>query len=209
MKQINFKFLHDSELELQKKRGDHQFTVIETAPILAPLAKTTAKTASKRKPKASLQTTILVEIWRNLIREYFPDRADLLDYKMAWSSRRQKRTLASCNLRARRILVAQELNDPDYLQYLPALIYHELCHAVLGYSVRSTSGKSRWHGSEFKALEKRHPGIAILNLWIKKGGWRQAIRRHRGKNSYKKPAKQMRRKPRTFLSRFLKTLLLR
>ena len=166
-------------------------------------------TVIEQAPKIGHQTNSLEYIWSNLIRDFFSDRLDLLDYRLGWSSRRQKRTLASCNLRARRVLVAQELNHPDYQQFLPALIYHELCHAVLGYSVRSTSGKSRWHGREFKKLECRHPEIDLLNQWIKAGGWRQAIRRHRGKIASKARAKKTKPMPRSLLSRLFRNLLLK
>lgn len=149
------------------------------------------------------QSQVLNTIWQSLIADYFPDRTDLLEYSIGWSIRRQKRTLASCNLRAKKILVAQELDHSDYHRYLSPLIYHELCHAVLGYSVHSATSKSRWHGREFRCLEQKHPEIPLLNQWIKIGGWGQAIRRHRGKF----PIKRQTKSKTTLRSSFLYSLL--
>lgn len=163
---------------------------------------------NKSKPQSQkLENQLLNSILKSLILEFFPDRTDLLDYQIAWSSRRQKRTLASCNLKARRILVAKELSNLDYHRFLPALIYHELCHAVLGYSVRSEKGKSRWHGKEFKALEQRHPEIRLLNIWIREGGWRQAVRRHRAKFSATKPRSKIKAKRKSIFSQLFRKFI--
>lgn len=153
----------------------------------------------------------LTVLWAALIRHYFPDRTDLLEYSLHWSLRRQKRTLASCNIVRHKVLVAQELKHPDYERFLPALLYHELCHAVLGLSIRS-NGKTPWHGREFKALECRHPEIEHLNNWIKTGGWRQAVRRHRGRSSAQARITKVRRPRRarkTFFARVFEKLGMR
>jgi SprT-like family len=126
---------------------------------------------------ASAQSSsILMSIWKALIYEYFPSRLDLLSYEVRWGQRRQKRVLASCNLTKRRVLVAAALCDNRWIPHLSPLLYHELCHAVLGEQGSKTSGAHRWHGREFKELEARHPQIDALNSWIKNGGWTSATR---------------------------------
>jgi hypothetical protein len=79
--------------------------------------------------------------------------------------------------------VARELHDVEYASWLEPLLYHEMCHAVLG-STLHASGNRSWHGKEFKALERRHPGSKDLNAWMKSGGWAKAVRRDRGKRSW-------------------------
>jgi len=128
---------------------------------------------------------ILIQIWREIRKLYFADREDIDDYTVVWSTRRQKRTLASCNVRRRRIVVARELRYPDYLGWLSPLLYHEMCHAILGFNVAQRNRKRLWHGAEFRALESRHPGIIALDSWIKSGGWFQAVRRERARSRTK------------------------
>ncbi len=116
-------------------------------------------------------------IWHQLQSAYFPEREDILDYAIVWSNRRHTRTLATCNVQSRRVRVAAAMKLPETQAYLPALVYHEMCHAILG--VPERRGKRRViHGREFKSLERRHPGIAQLNHWIARGGWYQAVKRH-------------------------------
>ena len=128
----------------------------------------------------------LKQLWIQIQQQFFPDRADLNQYVVRWSKRNQKRTLASCNTERLRIIVAKELNHPDHAQWLEPLLYHEMCHAVLGWDVSRKNGKYRWHGPEFKQLERAHPGIAELDRWIKIGGWQKAIRSHRAREAYAK-----------------------
>ena len=119
-------------------------------PELPPARKTTTQASAAE----------LIEVWQTLCSQWFPDRSDLLEYQIQWSTRPQKRTLASCNPYRRQVWVARELQPPQFAEYLPALIYHEMCHAYLGTDVRQANGRRAWHGREFKALERRHPGTA-------------------------------------------------
>lgn len=119
----------------------------------------------------------LTEIWRKLHLEFFPEIAELQYYKVSWSLRRQKRTLASCNVERKRILVSAAMSGTDSSRFLEPLLYHEMCHAALGKPVK-IRGRRIIHGKEFKALEKRHPEIPSLDLWIKEGGWHRAVRSH-------------------------------
>jgi hypothetical protein len=125
-------------------------------------------------------------LWEQLVSTWFPDRSDLLSYSIDWSKRSQKRTLASCNLHQRRVVVARELKPELYSQWLPALIYHEMCHAVIGLDVQKRSGKRLWHGKQFKDLETQNPQVAELDRWIKAGGWATAVRSDRAKRSHAK-----------------------
>ena len=128
----------------------------------------------------------LFQLWSTVRREYFPDRPELDQYLVTWSRRRQRRTLASCHVRRKEVHVAKELRDPLFTKHLPALLYHEMCHAALGEEVGYHKGKRAWHGPRFRALEQRHPGISELDAWIRAGGWAYAVRRSRGIESRRK-----------------------
>jgi hypothetical protein len=144
----------------------------------------TKKTTARRTRVRAVHDPFLQEIWVGLRVSYFPDRTDLDDYVVTWSSRQQKRVLASCNIRRRRVVVARELNDPSAVRWISAVLYHELCHAVLGESVTTPEGRRLWHGAEFRALEARHPDIPSLNAWISSGGWAFAVRSSRSRAAW-------------------------
>ena len=112
---------------------------------------------------------------------YFPEHPELGQYRVDWSTRRQLRTLASCSLKRKKVLVAKELNDARYALWLDPLLFHEMCHAVLGTGLKRGQGRTAWHGREFRALERRHPGTQGLQQWIESGGWRRAVRSARAK----------------------------
>lgn len=120
--------------------------------------------------------------WQRIAMEFFPNNTDLLNYKIVWSKRSQKRVLGSCNLRKKRVNVARAMDRPELDKHLDALIFHEMCHAVAGITHKE-NGRRVFHGATFKELERKHPGILELNRWIKEGGWRGAVRSyasHRG-----------------------------
>jgi len=139
----------------------------------------------RRAGKSRISDSKLSSIWAELIQQFFPERTELLAYTVAWSTRRQRRTLASCNLRRKLVNVALELNRPDCDQWLRPLLYHELCHAVLGESIGREGGRRAWHGREFRELERRHPHIKALDLWMKQGGWKHVVRSHRSQQAAK------------------------
>lgn len=115
----------------------------------------------------------LTELWSNLAAAYFPERLDLLEYKIVWSLRRQRRVLASCNMDKKVVRVAKAMDHPRCLEFLEPLLYHEMCHAVVGVK----HGKRRiFHGVDFKRLERQHPRITLLDEWIRNGGWLHAVR---------------------------------
>ena len=122
-------------------------------------------------------------LWYSLRQTYFPHRLDVDQYKVEWSRRRQKRVLASVNIRRRIVRVAKELQAPTYYQWLEPLLFHEMCHAVLDPALIRKNGKTRWHGPEFRALERLHPRSKQLDIWIKGGGFRQAVRSHRSRTA--------------------------
>jgi hypothetical protein len=146
------------------------------------------KRSSRPRPTAQRSSTksdeFLLQIWTNLRTEYFPDRPELDTYIVAWSSRSQKRVLASCNIRQRKVVVARELFEPSACRWISPVLYHELCHAVIGEEVRVQRGKRQWHGSEFRALEARHPDIEAMNAWIRSGGWAMAVRSNRSRRAW-------------------------
>ncbi len=133
----------------------------------------------RRRKKKDISDPALFSLWKNIRERYFPDRPDIDEYTVIWSTRPQKRTLASCCLELKRIRVARELNYQKYLPFLEPLLYHEMCHAILGLEVEKKNGKSRWHGKQFKKLENQHPMIKTLDDWIKVGGWNTAVKSDR------------------------------
>ena len=136
----------------------------------------------------------LKSMWLEIRAEWFPDREDVDRYNVIWSSRPQKRTLASCGVERKRVIVARELDRPEYHKYLPALLYHEMCHAILGpEQSRNGSRRRSWHGRSFKALERLHPEIALLDSWIKQGGWAHAVRSDRARRSHEKRKRVLKR----------------
>jgi len=138
----------------------------------------------RRPSRTFLSDPFLHQVWTELRKEYYPERPDLDSYVVAWSARNQKRVLASCNIRRHRVVVAKELFEPSAVRWIAPVLYHELCHAVLGEEVISASGRRLWHGVEFRALEARHPDIPALNLWIRSGGWAMAVRSHRSRMAW-------------------------
>ncbi len=119
----------------------------------------------------------LKTIWLKLRQEYFPEEDFLDSYRVVWSGRKQKRTLASCSLLKRTVRVAGELKPEPLAVWLPPLLYHEMCHAYLDRSVK------RYHCAAFKRLEARHPQTPALKEWIAAGGWRKAVRSDRSRRT--------------------------
>ncbi len=150
----------------------------------APKSKTPKRaTQPKRAPRSHRNDDFLHRVWTTLRSEYFPDRPDLDTYTVSWSPRRQKRVLASCNIKQRRVVVAKELFEPSACRWIQAVVYHELCHAVIGEAVHTSGGRRQWHGREFRALEARHPDIEAMNVWIRSGGWAMAVRANRARRT--------------------------
>lgn len=135
-------------------------------------------TTSANKPDRS-EILLLEDTWRCLAAEFFPGNFDLLiSYTVRWASRPQVTTLASCNVERRRVLVAPAMRMDVCKPHLPALLYHEMCHAVLGIP-EVVNGRRRVHTRDFRLLEARHPGIKSMDRWIKCGEWRAAAKLHR------------------------------
>ncbi len=118
----------------------------------------------------------LIGLWRNIRHQYFPDQPEIDSYRVVWSPRRHTRTLASCSVRKKRIIVALAMSLPEANPHLEALLYHEMCHAALG-EPQVNNRRRVIHGREFKQLERLHPGVRALDRWIKSGGWRDASKR--------------------------------
>lgn len=143
----------------------------------------TAKTRQRAKQRKA--DPMLLDLWLDLKNEYFPEDDELSEYRVYWSSRRQKRTLASCNLDKKTVSVARELNFLEHHKWLKPLLYHEMCHAHLKYAVAKSGQRTAWHGPEFKRLEARNPATKLLDQWIKAGGWQRAVRSHRAREAHR------------------------
>lgn len=139
----------------------------------------------KRQKRASDE--FLLTVWLKLRKEFFPDHPHIDQYTVTWSARPQKRVLASCNIQRQRVVVAQELFEPSASRWIAPVLYHEMCHAVIGEGVHlSQSGKRLWHGQQFRQLEARHPDIKAMNAWIATGGWAMAVRSHRARQAWQR-----------------------
>jgi hypothetical protein len=125
-------------------------------------------------------------IWLRLAQQFFPNDYRLIEYQVRWSERTQKRVLGSCNLTKRRVLIARALDRPELKWALEALIYHEMCHAVVGIKRSSNGKRNRIHGREFYELERQHPGIKELDRWIKSGGWQKVVRSYSSHKAFLK-----------------------
>lgn len=132
-----------------------------------------------KKPEITALRPCIKRTWLELRKAYFPNRPDLDEYSVIWSNRIQTRTLASCNIWKRKVYVARVMDNPECFEYISALLYHEMCHAVLGTWVQGRNGRMNWHCAHFKRLEARHPGIELLDKWIQSGGWNKAVRRYK------------------------------
>lgn len=146
--------------------------------FLSRLFNNTPKRVRKSQCKR-VDDTFLKPIWLKLRVEYFPNRPDLDSYSVRWSTRRQRRVLASVSITHRHVSVAKELAVSELHLWLEPLLYHEMCHAVIGEDVPIRRRKRQWHGELFRKLESQHPKIDELNKWIKSGGWSRAVRSHR------------------------------
>ncbi len=155
----------------------------EPAPVASPppAARPGALTPSSRRSHPALAPATpplppLHERWTALRAAYFPNQPELDAYRIVWSTRKHKRTLASCNVYRRRVSVAMAMTLPEAEPHLDALLYHEMCHAALGVPKRA-GGRRILHGREFRELERRHPGIVLLDRWIIDRGWSAAVRK--------------------------------
>ncbi len=127
--------------------------------------------------KQKLDSDILLTTWQKLKSEYFPNNKELDSYSITWAKRKRTRLLASCNINTKEVVVSYAMNDSSIKHFLSPLIYHEMCHAVLG-KTKKKGRRNVFHGKEFKILEDRHPEIKDLNTWIKTGGWDLAVKRN-------------------------------
>lgn len=114
---------------------------------------------------------LLFPIWVRLQESYFADRIDLLSYEVRWSTWQQKRTLASCNVSRRRVVVAPQLRQAEMIEWLEPVLYHEMCHAAIGHDIERRGGKRLVHGPQFNELVARHPKTVALTEWLQNGGW--------------------------------------
>lgn len=128
-------------------------------------------------PRSDSENFKLISIWNDLVDTFFPFEQELKNYKVVWSGRVQTRCLASCNIQKKVVRVAPAMRLPESEPYLEPLLYHELCHAVVG--IKIIRGRRKIHTPEFKNLERQHPQIPLLDAWIRSGGWTKAVRREK------------------------------
>ena len=154
--------------------AENSLPVLRTAKLEPSTIK--RRSSLRRNKPSSNSSPYLKRRWILIRKSWFPDRPELDSYTVRWSKRPQLRTLASCSLDNRRVIVARELRYKKYLNWLDALLYHEMCHAYLN---------TTDHGREFKNIEKRHPLIKAFDNWIDTGGWNTAVRSDRAKRAHK------------------------
>ncbi|MDR2338159.1 MAG: SprT-like domain-containing protein [Deltaproteobacteria bacterium] len=147
----------------------------QTQPIKIVRNPRSCRVNSKVAPATNVEAIDLNEIWQKLQQEFFPMHYALDQYQIVWSRRNNKRNLAVCDYRKKKVIVSPALNNIKFRQIVEPLVYHEMCHAVLGEPQRQ-NGRFVYHGKEFHSLEKRHSQTRSLNEWIKNGGWANAKR---------------------------------
>lgn len=107
----------------------------------------------------------LVAIVSALKVAYFPALGDTY---VAWSGRigrSRRRRLGWWNPRTRLISIHQCLDRAEVPRFfVESIVFHELCHAACDPS-RTPTGKRRWHGPEFRALERRFPHVERALEW--------------------------------------------
>ena len=121
----------------------------------------------------------LQRTFHQLRREHFPNRHDLDDYKVVWRDRPMRtaqgngalnETLGYIEYGTRTIHVAREMSHADAKKWIPALIHHELSHAVLGGFLSSNQDA---HAEWFRRLNELHPDTKEFERW---GGWNECFR---------------------------------
>lgn len=136
------------------------------------------KFVSNNKPEAiHYKNVSLKNIWIELAKNYFPENPEVLDFRVCWSNRHQTNCLASVNLTKKVVRVAPAMKLNECQEYLSPLLYHEMCHIIVG--IKIVRGRRKMHTREFKSLERKNPEIQLLDNWIKLGGWKNAVRKSR------------------------------
>lgn len=166
----------------QKKRSKRTSLFKRERPLRSRLSRPQSLLTVKQKTSPGKSDPLLKKLWLKIRLEWFPDRPDVDQYQIVWSTRPQKRTLASCNIISKKVNVARELRYQQHYRWLEPLLYHEMCHAILGYEDK---GHYRsWHGQNFKNLENQHPLMPTFDHWVKSGGWQTAVRSDRAVRSH-------------------------
>lgn len=121
----------------------------------------------------------LQKTFHQLRREYFPKRSDLDDYKVVWRDRPMhpaRGKVADDQVHGyivygtRTIHIGREMSHPDAKKWIPALIHHELSHAVLdGFLSPQQDAHDEW----FKRLNLKHPDARGFLEWR---GWHDCFR---------------------------------
>lgn len=121
----------------------------------------------------------LQRLFYQLRKEHFRNRSDLDDYRVVWRDRPMrtaqgdgtlKETLGYIEYGTRTIHVAREMSHPDAKKWIPALIHHELSHAVLsGFLAPNQDAHAEW----FKRLNELHPDSKEFERW---GNWQECFR---------------------------------
>lgn len=94
----------------------------------------------------------LDEIFARVSQTYFGGK--IAKPKLAWSARGAKYTMGKYNYTTDTLTINRRLNRPDTPEYvLEFLMYHELLHKALGYSV--VNDRRRVHTPQFRKLEKK------------------------------------------------------
>jgi hypothetical protein len=117
----------------------------------------------------------LQRVYLQLRRQHFPKRSDVDDYKVVWRDRPMatgngpgtlRDTLGYIEFKTRIIHIGREMSHPDAIKWLPALIHHELCHAILVDFLTPTQDA---HDEWFKRINRKHKDAPAFESWT---GWR-------------------------------------
>lgn len=167
--------------EIRKFTGYEQGILRKTRTVLGQIAKGLPKPSGSHINPERVRTLPyeyndphLQKTFHQLRRELFPNRADLDDYKVVWRDRPMRTAQESGNIKdtlgyieyePRTICIGREMSHTDARRWIPALIHHELCHAVLGgFLAPSQDAHAEW----FQRINCLHPDSKAFEGW---GGW--------------------------------------
>lgn len=180
--------------------GDIEKTLKERLASPTPDLSKPREPFKQEQPTRSEKSSVLClrKEWLRIRQTYFPSRSDIDDYDLLWAKRKQTRCLASCDYVKRKVTVAKQMAEPEARTYLEPLLYHEMCHAIIGVPPEK-NGRRQIHGRDFKKLERRHPQIQALDAWINSGGWQRVTRKFYSQNFNQENRKVRESKPKRII----------
>jgi len=107
----------------------------------------------------------LAELFKELNAGYFAGKLE--QPLLSWSQRRTRRVLGHHDQVHRAIIISSTLDNPRIPRFVVAyVLYHEMLHVK--HPVRVVSGRSIYHGREFREEERRFERFDEALKWLEK-----------------------------------------